>query len=439
MKNKEAFEFVKKKLIYIGFKDITTREFFGKRGSDLMLEYILPGSIFRIHLRAYIISDRVFFLIHKEPIVSKNVNDLYFHLRGFIERFSQDINKYFSFPSGSTFFRPNYKNNGELSNYQQGCLIFSELIKNKCPELMDYLNFYPDNQDFLLFSIKFGNITKMLPLEMLINEFDEHLKCNNFLNIDRNIHSMLEIIGFKGLKPILSKDFIRSIYSNHPENVNFENSATSFMFKTSEDEFLVFFLIVKDPNYVSLFFNNLNYEWLHNNTIYALVICTFALKLDDNKKLKKLKKFKKKNYYLSFITIQEFREMFQKFIKSPFSIKDLLTMIDKYPIIERDDLRSTELKLIDENEKLEIINSVLKYLNENPGWNKKPNLLKALNQEFSFLKDKPFLIDHALDLLNNPLIGLIQMNKKKNEIKGIENEEELNLKLNHLKKIIDGF
>ncbi|MHA1747410.1 MAG: hypothetical protein ACTSYF_02060, partial [Promethearchaeota archaeon] len=100
LKNKEAFEFVKKKLIYIGFKDITTREFFGKRGSDLMLEYILPGSIFRIHLRAYIISDRVFFLIHKEPIVSKNVNDLYFHLRGFIERFSQDINKYFSFPSG---------------------------------------------------------------------------------------------------------------------------------------------------------------------------------------------------------------------------------------------------------------------------------------------------------------------------------------------------
>nr|MDO8119130.1 hypothetical protein [Candidatus Sigynarchaeota archaeon] len=318
-------------LLARGFTDITNEESIGRRGSRTMLQYVLDDRIHRLHVRVHVIENTSYLLVHKEPLPAANVDDLLFHVRGFLERAGRALNTYINrLASDPAKASINYDERAELSDYEQGCHLFRDLIKEKDPKLYQSLDFYLDDHDFLAFSLKFGNVGKVLPIELLLMDFNRNVESSNLQGLSENIHAILNVIGILSMEKVAIKTKL-SFIKAFPSLANDMGSVIEGLL--CEDQ--------KDKLSLACFFskNALRAEFIANfmefihrqDQCHVLVITQeSSWAIGD---LQDVMKLRKRDIYVSHVDLHGFKLLFEKFLSTPFSIEDLIALIRDNEII----------------------------------------------------------------------------------------------------------
>lgn len=438
LKDASRLELVIQELKKTGFKDITDVEPLGRRRSRIMLEYGLEDKIHRLHLRVHTIDKTSYFLIHKELIPSPAVNNLFFHVRGFFDRMARQMNNYIASKKNSPdTITINYDERSEMADYERGCYLFRELIKEKNPALFNMLDFYLDEQDFLTFSIKFGNVSKILPVELLINDFTKNFENANILGLSDNIRTIFEELGFKNIKVLPLKEKLEFIKANPGLSVEMESTIDIYSYHDVAANFKFFGFFTKNMLGLETLAKFIEFEKISIQVYILVIINAGAFNLDV---LKAIKKLRKKDINASYINLLEFKVLFEKFLNSPFSLEKLLKLVESRDIITHDCIDELMKQRNDGQQLSRLILEILDYLGKNPGWQNFKDLKRALLAKNAGTSEEN--LDHVFDFLRNPLLELVQTRKNGKDICGIENKEELKLKLNNMKKIlnsIDGF
>ncbi len=421
-------------LLALGFTDITNEESLSRRGSRTMLQYVLDDQIHRLHVRAHVIDITGYLLVHKEPLPSANVDDLLFHVRGFLERVGRQINAYLKrMASDPQRVAVNYDERAELSDYEQGCHQFRELVKEKDPRLFQSLDFYLDEHDFLAFSLKFGGVGKVLPIELLLMEFNKNAESSDLQGLSGNIHAILDTIGF----PLMNRMPIKSklaFMKAFPSLATEMDSVIEGFIQDDHD---------REPSFVCVFSKNaLSEEFLAN-------FMGFIHPQDKNRVLiitqesswamaeqQGVRKLRKKGIFASHVDLHGFKALFEKFLNTPFSAEDLLTLIRDNEIITNEAITKLSRQRLDNQQASKIILVVLDYLGRNPGWHQAKQLKQELMQIAEFSGVTESNLEHVFDFLKNPLLELVKTRNDGKEVSGIENKEEFKLKLNNMKKML---
>nr|MDO8110085.1 hypothetical protein [Candidatus Sigynarchaeota archaeon] len=419
----------------IGFKEITEKELFGRRGSRIMLEYPLDDKINRLHLRVHAIDITCYFLIHKEPIPSTNVNNLTFHVRGFFDRVSRQFNEYMlNWKTPTDKVSVNYHERAELSNYEEGCSLFRDLVKNKNMDLYNSLNFYLDNTDFLAFSLKFGNVSNVLPAELLINDFKKNKESDQYMGLSENVRTILEMLGFRNIKTLPLKEKLGFLNIVPDRKSEIENIIDIYHCKEGFPDYTFFSIFSKQPLQLETIAKFVEYQHVLERAHIIVIICEDAPVSDSQKDTKKLRK---KDIYASTIRTEEFLNLLEKFLSAPFSIEKLLNLVETRDSIDKDCIKELNREKTENQQLSRVVLGVLDYLEKNPGWHHSKEITRIVlkNRDFSNLKEDN--MEHILDLLRNPLLELVISKKNGKELKGIENKEELRLKLSNMKSVFN--
>nr|MDO8116563.1 hypothetical protein [Candidatus Sigynarchaeota archaeon] len=417
----------------LGFSNITDDEPFGRRGSKIMFEYRLPDLVTRLHVRVHIIDKSAFFLVHKEPVPSKNMDDIVFHVRGFLERVTRDFNSFVESKKEPDRATVNYDQEAEMSDYESGCRLFRDLLKESNPDLYTLFNFYLDDADFLSFSLKFGNVSKVLPVEMLLNDFRVNLKNDDDLNLGNNIQTVMETLGFKRphrlhLKPKL--DLIKA----YPSARGSLEDVIDILDGGVIGHEMKLFIIFTRSDAIQDFFDPFIEYCKGDRGFYFLII----YKTSRNLKLQEEKRYKKKDIFISYISISNFQVLFETFLNAPFSSEKVLGLMRSNVVITGEEIHALKEEKLDTNQITRLVSSLLEFLGENPGWHSLKVLREVItkNKETGIKDDAT--MDHVFDLLKNPLFELVDTRKDGKEIRGISNKEELKLKINQMKKVFGG-
>ncbi len=174
------------------FKDITSREFLGKRRSTLMFSRDLTGG-FRLHLRLYEVGQDYFILAHVEPLPSA---DIKFHVKGFV-RWVQGVFKkkpepISSEPPQSLDDQEEFRI--ELADYEAGGDHLKQLITT-VPNFEKKIDFSITEEDLRLFNAIYGTIDHIPTITLILENFLESAG-KNFEGGVRSLPKMLEILGF---------------------------------------------------------------------------------------------------------------------------------------------------------------------------------------------------------------------------------------------------
>ncbi len=415
------------------FTDITEDEPLGRRGSKIMFEYILPDQVTRLHVRVHIIDKSAFFLVHKEPVPSKNMDDVIFHIRGFLERVSRDFSSFVNSKKEPDRARVNYNQEAEMSDYESGCRLFRDLIKEKNPGLNHLLNFYLDDSDFLAFSLKFGDVSKVLPVEMLLNDFKANLYADNDLNLGKNIQTIIETLGFQKthrfpLKPKLELIKAYPLARESIENIIDILDGGQIGSKTH------FFVVFSKSDGLKDFFEPFIDYIKKERDLYIMVI----YKTSRGLKIQEEKRFKKKGIFISYISILDFKFLFEAFLNSPFSSDKTIELIGMNTTISTADIQTLKEQKLDITQITRLISTILDFLSENPGWHSLKLLQQIMTKNNELGVTDGANLDHVFDLLKNPLFQLVDTRKDGKEIRGIANREELKIKISKMKKVFGG-
>ncbi|MEX2715658.1 MAG: hypothetical protein Q6370_005095 [Candidatus Sigynarchaeota archaeon] len=423
-------------LIAMGFTDITNEEYLTRRGSRRMLQYILDDKIHRLHVRLHVLEKKAYLLVHKEPLPSAHVNNLLFHIRGFLERVGRTFNAYINnLTSDAAKFSINYDEQVELSDYEQGCHLFRDLVKEKDLKLYQSLDFYLDDHDFLAFSLKFGNVGKILPIEMLLMEFNNNIEASNLQGLSKNIQAILDVIGIPSMNKIPIKikfSFIKAFPSLASD---MESVIESFLYDNQKDKQSLVFIFSKKALHAKFIADFV--EFIHSqNQSYVLIIThESSWAIGDQQDVVKLRK---RGIYASHVDLHGFKALFEKFLNTPFSIDDLILILRDNEIITNEAITNLSKQKMDNQKASKIIFDVLDYLGRNPGWHPTRQLKQDLLKSVEFSDVTESKLEHVFDFLQNPLLELVKTRKEGKEISGIENKDEFKLKLKNMKKMLDG-
>ncbi len=199
----------------LAFKDITTREFLGKRRSALMFSRELENG-YRLHLRLYEVGQDYFILAHVEPLPSA---DIKFHVKGFARWFkgafkskSEPISN--EIPQ-TTDDQEEFR--AELADYEAGGDHLKHLIAT-VPNFEKKIDFSISDEDLRLFNAIYGTIDHIPTITLVLENFLEAAG-KNFEGGVRSLPKMLEILGFQ-VEPVPGKFggsspyLARAIYSD---------------------------------------------------------------------------------------------------------------------------------------------------------------------------------------------------------------------------------
>ncbi len=434
LKEREKIDDVIDALLAIGFTDITNEESIGRRGSRTMLQYILDDRIYRLHVRAHIIDNTGYLLVHKEPLVSANVDDVFFHVRGFLERMGRQINAYFiKMAADPQKVSVTYDERGELADYEQGCHLFRELVKEKDPELYQSLDFYLDEHDFLAFSLKFGGVGKVLPIELLVMDFNKNVESSDLHSLSGNIHAILDTIGFPSMDKIPIKTKLAFMRNFPTLAIEMESVIEVFLHEGHEGKLCTACVFSKNAlpaEFIAKFIDFMHFK----GQVYVLIVAQDSSGAIAGKQ--DAKKLRKKDIYASHIDLHGFKALFESFLKTPFSAEDFFAVLHENEIITHETVAGLSAQKMDNQQASKIVLDVLGYLGMNPGWHQTKNLKRDLMKREEFSRVTEAKLDHVFDFLKNPLLELVKSRKDGKELSGIENKEELKLKLSNMKKVL---
>ncbi len=188
--NKDEFLSV---LQALAFKDITTREFLGKRRSTLMFSRELTSG-FRLHLRLYEVGQDYYILAHVEPLPSA---DIKFHVKGFVRwvqgAFKKKIEPLSNEPPQSLDDMEEFRI--ELADYEAGGDHLKQLITT-VPNIENKIDFSISEEDLRLFNAIYGTIDHIPTITLILENFLESAG-KNFRSGVRSLPKMLEILGFQ--------------------------------------------------------------------------------------------------------------------------------------------------------------------------------------------------------------------------------------------------
>ncbi|OLS16252.1 MAG: hypothetical protein RBG13Loki_0075 [Promethearchaeota archaeon CR_4] len=196
----------------LGFKDITTREFIGKRRSTLMFSKVLANG-FRLHLRLYEVGQDYFILAHMEPLPSADVK---FHVKGFV-RWAKGTFRHKNEPPkevGSNDELPDPSEKVEefrmeLADYEAGGDQLKALITT-VPNFEKKVDFSITDEDLRLFNAIYGAIDHIPTITLILENFLESAG-KNFEGGARSLPKILEILGFR-VSPVLGESGGDSTY-----------------------------------------------------------------------------------------------------------------------------------------------------------------------------------------------------------------------------------
>jgi hypothetical protein len=149
-----------------------------------------------------------------------------------------------------------------------------------------------------------------------------------------------------------------------------------------------------------------------------------------------VKKLRKKDIYASQIDLHGFKALFEKFMNTPFSAEDFLSLLRENEIITHESMAILSGQKMYIQQVSKILLDVLEHLGLNPGWHQTKNLKRELMKRAEFSSVTETNLDHVFEFLRNPLLELVKARKDGKEISGIENKEEFKLKLNNMKKML---
>jgi hypothetical protein len=399
--NREEFISV---LQALGFKNITSWEFTGKRRASLMFSKTLPSNL-RLHLRLYDIGPLQYILAHREP---RPTADFRFHVNGFI-RHLRGVQRSKNPQAEPQDMEAKEEFRTELADYEAGGDIFKELLAT-VPNFMRKLDLEITDEDLRLFNATYGDIDHIPILTLLLENFLEAAETRfaETSGVIRSLPKMLEILGFQVAEEVLPFQeapaytakaiyaekyytILVGITSKLPFDVEeFHQKAEEFGAKYS-------LLIVPDESIVS------DYE-------------TSA-----------------EEHRVNVITASDFGMFFLDHGDYPFTQTEIESLFrQEGGIIPL----SRVHKLIHEKKNFETIFSqcqkVLDILQNAGIWLS----LKEIEHQAVEMEDLPNeRVQYILSFLANPLIGLVATQKNK-LFKAILNREEIQLKLKKLEDFI---
>ncbi len=177
----------------LAFKDITTREFLGKRRSTLMFSRDLTNG-FRLHLRLYEVGQDYFVLAHVEPLPTA---DIKFHIKGFVRWIKGAFKPK---PESLTNEPPQISDENEefrieLADYEAGGDHLKQLMAT-VPNFEKKIDFSITEEDLRLFNAIYGTIDHIPTITLILENFLEAAG-KNFEGGARSLPKMLEILGFQ--------------------------------------------------------------------------------------------------------------------------------------------------------------------------------------------------------------------------------------------------
>lgn len=418
----EVISFLKE----LGFSDITTREFLGKRGSRIMLEYKLPDQAHRLHVRVYTIENTSYMLVHKEPVPTRNAKDLYFHVRGFLEWINHSITDQQEARARSPDVRiVKYDQTRELSDYEKGCRMFKDITRQDT-RLYSILDFYPDDNDFRLFSLTFGNVSKLLPVQMLLNDFSDNERAGDLVQLVDNIQSMLHVMGFSNIQKASINVKLRAMKREPRLAHHFEYVIDILESKGSRASTGIACIVTREamPPHAAL---ALSKECTGPGSCITWQVSLSGTTpvLDD----KYLKKLGAENMY-THATIATFKAFFQHYVESPTSKETIMNGLATHAVIDETAIGSIFTHSRDNDRLLDVVFQILDRVRKTDEWIP----LKELKQELATSGADERLLDHVVDFLKNPLIQLVHVDGKR--IRSVGNKEEIKLKIGKMKKLL---
>ena len=161
-----------------------TKDWFGKRGAKHS-RIKQSSDQTRYHLRIYQLENIFFVLVHQEPTV---LGDLVWHLKGLTDRIKTSFRTEKGYQSDDDKL--------ELANYQKGNEYLKTIIENNS-EIEKICSFMIEDNEYELFSTKFGMISLKLPFEILIEDLDEALYSNDTLEFYADLTKLLDMLEFR--------------------------------------------------------------------------------------------------------------------------------------------------------------------------------------------------------------------------------------------------
>ncbi|NMC05853.1 MAG: hypothetical protein GYA24_11605 [Candidatus Lokiarchaeota archaeon] len=416
-------------LVKIGFTDITNMEFLGRRGSHTMLQNVLDDKVSRLHVYVYIIEKTGYLLVHKEPLPSLNGVDLKYHAFGYLERKMREFLAKITARPGQISINPNER--GERGDYEGGTRLFKDLVREKDPVLYQSLDFNPSENDFITFSLVFGNVAKVAPHELLLVEYERNVESSNLHGLINNIYSMLDIIGFPAREKLSIKSKHAFIKAHPFQETEMESVIECFSrVETARDRS---FACIFSKNALSKEFITRFMECLHvRGAVYILIITQAPSTRGPVEE--DMKKLHKKDIYASFVDLAGFKTLLEKFINNPFSVEDLLYCMRENKVLTKDIIMTLSRESLDAQQATIITDEVLDYLRSNPGWHKTKRVKQEVTRNTTLQNVTEASLDQVLDFLMNPLVGLVNQREGGKEISGIENKEEFKLKRGKMEK-----
>jgi len=177
----------------LGFKDITTREFLGKRRSTLMFSKVLANG-YRLHLRLYEVGQEYFILAHIEPLPSA---DIKFHVKGFVRWVKGILKQKNESPTDELPdpFEEQEEFRMELADYEAGGDQLKALITTMA-NFEKKVDFSITEEDLRLFNAIYGAIDHIPTITLILENFLESAG-KNFEGGARSLPKILEILGFR--------------------------------------------------------------------------------------------------------------------------------------------------------------------------------------------------------------------------------------------------
>ncbi|MBD3186988.1 hypothetical protein GF325_09190 [Candidatus Bathyarchaeota archaeon] len=390
--------------------------------------------IYRLHLRVYTINETNYVLIHKEPQPSPKVDDLKFHVKGFFNRLFSKARRLFKVGKEDSPDRrfTNHKERAELSDYKAGCTAFREILARESPRMLDLLDFHISEQDQELFSITFGNVSSVMPVELLITNFKENLEYGAVRGIKSNILTILQYMGFKNIH---EEDLI-ALLANVDDKIERTMLAKNILgyfssLKIPELDFHVFLVQEKFANStLPVLASTLNRS---KHAIILNVIISGTAHEFSNSSMRKIKKM---DINIADINISALFQLFEIFVKNPFSKDDFIEIIKENRNITRDAIKNLDYASLGTEDLKRSIMGVLEFLSENEGWHETKKVIRTLKNQDARSQSTGNHFRQVIDFLKNPLFMLVNTRKRGKLIKGIENRDEFKIKLNKLLKIL---
>ncbi|MHA1681410.1 MAG: hypothetical protein ACTSUE_10400 [Promethearchaeota archaeon] len=418
----------------IRFKDITRVEFFGKRGSKIMLERDSGDQVHRLHLRVYTINETNYFLIHEEPRPNPNIKDISFHVKGFFSRIGKNLKEFIKYKQDGSPDKVTIKNDerDELSDYESGCTRFKKIVSAEAPELDKILDFHLDEMDYTSFSLTFGSVSKVLPAEMLLSNLKNKQEGGNLPALCSDVMAALDFLGFKGMKrvPFTTEGGERV---SPAEGSSFIDSVVDVQSYSSDAlQYTFYAIILRDARGLGSYVDFIHSLAGGTRAFILLLYDGDAPALDE----RVIRGLRKKRVQLSSMRIVDFIYLFEKFLAFPFSKERILEMMGDHPFFKKESIDSIQPVKYRSETLANIMLDLLEFLASNPGWHKVSEVERVMVSRHTFLLENRNVLRYILDLLVNPIFFLIETKRKGKFIKGIENKDELKMKISKVKKIL---